>query len=64
MKASLFLLILKLINFSIFSLNIKRLPAKFHEFQELIQNVQVNKSEPDVRLTSLSKHPLTNLPTT
>ena len=34
--------------FSIFSLNIQSLPAKFHEFQELIQNFQVNKCEPDV----------------
>ena len=35
-------------NISILSLNIQSLPSKFAEFQELIQNLQINKCEPDI----------------
>ena len=34
--------------FSIMSFNIQSLPSKFDEFQELIQNFQINKCEPDI----------------
>ena len=34
--------------FSIFLFNIQSLPAKFGEFQELIQNFQANKCEPEI----------------
>ena len=34
--------------FSIMSFNIQSLPSKFNEFQELIQNFQINKCEPDI----------------
>ena len=30
------------------SFNIQSLPSKFNEFQELIQNFQINKCEPDI----------------
>ena len=34
--------------FSIMSFNIQSLPSKFNEFQEFIQNFQINKCEPDL----------------
>ena len=37
-------------NFSFLSLNIQSLPAKFNEFQEFINNLQVNNCHPDILL--------------
>ena len=37
-------------NFYFLSLNIQSLPAKFNEFQEFINNLQVNNCHPDILL--------------